>query len=464
MKHFLNKYSLLVIDLLSSSLSWILFYCFRKIFIEEVQIEYTNSFYIGVFIIPLFWILIYTLQGTYIHIKKLFRIKIITLTIVGNLIGSVLIFFLLLLDDYIPNYETLYYSFLALFSIHLFIISIPRYIFTSIIVRRIQNRKSGFKTLIIGNLNKATQIYKEISGLKISNGNQIIGFINTNNSVSSYNDLPKHLGDLSSIKDVIQKNKIEEVIIAIENEEHSLLNRLIALFSGVGITIKIIPDDYDLLSGSLKSTNLFDVLLFEIPSNTMPVWQKSVKRMIDIIISLFSLLLLSPLYIIISIGVKKSSIGPVFYSQERIGKNGMKFDIIKFRTMYIDSEKDGPQLSSTHDNRITPFGRFLRKTRLDEFPQFINVLKGDMSLVGPRPERQFFIDKISEREPHYLQLTSVKPGITSWGVVKFGYAENIDQMIQRMKYDLLYIKNMSLALDFKIMFYTFITIIKAKGK
>ncbi|MBP6459328.1 MAG: sugar transferase [Crocinitomicaceae bacterium] len=464
MKHFLNKYSLLVIDLLSSSLSWILFYCFRKIFIEEVQIEYTNSFYIGVFIIPLFWILIYTLQGTYIYIKKLFRIKIITLTIVGNLIGSVLIFFLLLLDDYIPNYETLYYSFLALFSIHLFIISIPRYIFTSIIVRRIQNRKSGFKTLIIGNLNKATQIYKEISGLKISNGNQIIGFINTNNSVSSYNDLPKHLGDLSSIKDVIQKNKIEEVIIAIENEEHSLLNRLIALFSGVGITIKIIPDDYDLLSGSLKSTNLFDVLLFEIPSNTMPVWQKSVKRMIDIIISLFSLLLLSPLYIIISIGVKKSSIGPVFYSQERIGKNGMKFDIIKFRTMYIDSEKDGPQLSSTHDNRITPFGRFLRKTRLDEFPQFINVLKGDMSLVGPRPERQFFIDKISEREPHYLQLTSVKPGITSWGVVKFGYAENIDQMIQRMKYDLLYIKNMSLALDFKIMFYTFITIIKAKGK
>jgi exopolysaccharide biosynthesis polyprenyl glycosylphosphotransferase len=464
MKHFLNKYSLLVIDLLSSSLSWILFYCFRKIFIEEVQIEYTNSFYIGVFIIPLFWILIYTLQGTYIHIKKLFRIKIITLTIVGNLIGSVLIFFLLLLDDYIPNYETLYYSFLALFSIHLFIISIPRYIFTSIIVRRIQNRKSGFKTLIIGNLNKATQIYKEISGLKISNGNQIIGFINTNNSVSSYNDLPKHLGDLSSIKDVIQKNKIEEVIIAIENEEHSLLNRLIALFSGVGITIKIIPDDYDLLSGSLKSTNLFDVLLFEIPSNTMPVWQKSVKRMIDIIISLFSLLLLSPLYIIISIGVKKSSIGPVFYSQERIGKNGIKFDIIKFRTMYIDSEKDGPQLSSTHDNRITPFGRFLRKTRLDEFPQFINVLKGDMSLVGPRPERQFFIDKISEREPHYLQLTSVKPGITSWGVVKFGYAENIDQMIQRMKYDLLYIKNMSLALDFKIMFYTFITIIKAKGK
>jgi exopolysaccharide biosynthesis polyprenyl glycosylphosphotransferase len=457
-------FSLVGIDLLSSSLSWILFYCFRKIYIEEVQIEYTNSFYLGVFIIPFFWILIYTLQGTYIHIKKLFRIRIITLSLVGTLIGSILIFFSLLLDDYIPKYETLYYSFLALFSIHLFIISIPRYIFTSILVRRIQNRKLGFKTLIIGNLKKAAQLHKEISELKISNGNQIVGFINTNNITSDYSDLPKHYGDLSSIKEVIQKNKIEEVIIAIENEEHPLLNRLIALLSGVGITIKIIPDDYDLLSGSLKSTNLFDVLLFEIPLNTMPVWQKSVKRMIDIIISLLALILLSPLYVVISIGVKKSSVGPIFYSQERIGKNGMKFDIIKFRTMYLDSEKNGPQLSSTHDNRITPFGRFLRKTRLDEFPQFINVLKGDMSLVGPRPERQFFIDKISEREPHYLQLTSVKPGITSWGVVKFGYAENIDQMIQRMKYDLLYLKNMSLALDFKIMFYTFITIIKAKGK
>jgi exopolysaccharide biosynthesis polyprenyl glycosylphosphotransferase len=464
MKQNLKIYYLIGIDLLSSSLSWLLFYCFRKIFIENVSIEFTKSFFLGIIMIPLFWILVYTLQGTYIQIKKLFRIRIITLSLVGSLIGSILLFFILLLDDYIPKYATLYYSFLALVTIHFIIISIPRYIFTSILVKRIQNRKSGFKTLIIGNQNKSVQIFKEISELKISNGNQIIGFVSTNNDNSLYSQLPANLGELKNIKEIITKTSIEEVVIAIENEEHHLLNKLIALLSGIGITIKIIPDDYDILSGALKSTNLFDVLLFEIPLDPMPIWQKSIKRMIDIIVSLLALLLLSPMYFVISIGVKKSSLGPIFYLQERIGKNGAKFKIIKFRTMYQNSEKNGPQLSSTHDSRITPFGKFLRKTRLDEFPQFINVLKGDMSLVGPRPERQFFIDKISEREPHYLQLTSVKPGITSWGVVKFGYAENIDQMIQRMKYDLLYLKNRSLALDFKIMFYTFITIIKAKGK
>jgi lipopolysaccharide/colanic/teichoic acid biosynthesis glycosyltransferase len=179
---------------------------------------------------------------------------------------------------------------------------------------------------------------------------------------------------------------------------------------------------------------------------------------------LISLIILFPFFIIIAIGIKKTSKGPLFFLQERIGINGIPFKIIKFRTMYLDSEKNGPQLSSSNDHRITKFGKLLRKTRIDEFPQFINVIKGEMSLVGPRPERQFYIDQIALREPLFLQLSIVKPGITSWGQVKFGYAESVEQMIQRMRFDLLYLKNRSLALDFKIMFYTIITILKAKGK
>ena len=189
----------------------------------------------------------------------------------------------------------------------------------------------------------------------------------------------------------------------------------------------------------------------------------SVRRMSEIN-SLRSFLKPLGLLFIIAILIKFSSKGPVLFLQDRIGIGGKEFRIIKFRTMHVNSEDNGPQLSSENDPRITKIGRFLRKTRIDEFPQFINVILGEMSLVGPRPERKFYMTQIAEIEPQFLHLTNVRPGITSWGQVKFGYAENIEEMLRRMKYDLLYMKNRSLALDIKILFYTALTIIKAKGK
>lgn len=221
---------------------------------------------------------------------------------------------------------------------------------------------------------------------------------------------------------------------------------------------------YDILSGSVKMNNIFGVVLIDVNPEVMPVWQQAIKRFLDVILSIFAIALLLPVYLILAVGVKLSSPGPIFFLQERIGLNGRTFKIIKFRTMYVDAEEMGPQLSSANDPRITGIGRFMRKSRLDEFPQFVNVVLGDMSLVGPRPERQFYIDQIVPIEPQFLQLTRVRPGITSWGQVKYGYAENVDQMLQRMKYDLLYLKNQTLALDFKIMLYTILIVLKAKGK
>jgi exopolysaccharide biosynthesis polyprenyl glycosylphosphotransferase len=221
---------------------------------------------------------------------------------------------------------------------------------------------------------------------------------------------------------------------------------------------------YDILAGSVKLNNIFGALLMEVNAEVMPQWQRVIKRVMDIALSVIAILLLIPVYIGLAIAVKLSSPGPALFLQERIGINGRGFKIIKFRTMYTDAEKAGPRLSSSHDPRITGVGRFMRKTRLDELPQFFNVLMGDMSLVGPRPERQFYIDQIAEREPQFLELTRVRPGITSWGQVKYGYAENVDQMIQRMKYDLLYLRNRSIALDMKIMLYTILIVIRAKGK
>lgn len=196
----------------------------------------------------------------------------------------------------------------------------------------------------------------------------------------------------------------------------------------------------------------------------MPIWQANIKRLVDIFGSSVAIILLAPVYLITAIGVKFSSKGPIFYSHERIGRYGNPFMIYKFRSMKQNSEQNGPALSSDNDPRITKFGKFMRKSRLDELPQFYNVIIGDMSLVGPRPERQFFIDKIVEVAPHYIHLLKVRPGITSWGQVKFGYAENVDEMVERLKYDIIYIENMSLYIDLKIIIYTVKIILKLEGK
>jgi len=460
----LLTFILISIDWAFSCAGWALFYYFRKTNIENDVFSVNATFYLGILLVPVVWIFIYLLQGTYHNVRRLHRLKVINLTFIGTFFGVVILFFLLLIDDEITRYQQYYKLLFALFTIQFFLVLIPRFLIVSYIVKQIHARKAGFKTLIIGGSDKAVAIYDEIQELPKGIGLDFVGFININGIDKLLEDRIEYLGHIDQVETILQEFQIEEVIIALESKEHDRIKTIISRLAAREVRIRILPDMYDILSGTVEMNNIFGALLLDVNSEVMPVWQRSVKRAIDIVASLVSLLVFTPMFIVLAVLVKTSSSGPVFFLQERIGKNGRPFQIIKFRTMVVNAEASGPQLSSSNDPRITSIGSFMRKTRLDEFPQFYNVLVGDMSLVGPRPERQFYIDQIVKIEPQYLELNQVRPGITSWGQVKYGYAENVDQMLDRMKFDLLYLKNRSLSLDLKIMLYTILIIFRGSGK
>lgn len=469
----LQVFKYLIADISAAMAAWTLFFTFRKLYIETakfgkpIPVNFDDQFFWGLIFIPFFWVLTYYLTGTYKDIYRKSRLKEIGQTLFLSLIGVLIIFFTLLLDDQIISYKTYYQSIITLFLLHFGFTAFFRVILSSITNYRIHNRIIGFNTLLVGSNENAVKLYNEMEGQSKSSGNRFIGFVHIENKNGFSQELKKslsHLGELSDLKRIINEKKIEEVIIAIESFEHENIGKIVNELDYQGLIIKVIPDMYDILSGSVKMSSIFGAPLIEISREIMPTWEQSVKRIIDIVASIMVLTLFSWVYIIVAIAVKATSKGPIFYSHERIGWHGKPFMIHKFRSMLIDAEKAGPALSSKLDPRITPLGRFLRKVRLDEIPQFYNVLIGEMSIVGPRPERQFFIDQIVLKAPHYKHLHKVRPGITSWGQVKYGYAENVDEMVQRLKYDIIYIENMSLGVDMKIMIYTSLIVIQGRGK
>jgi exopolysaccharide biosynthesis polyprenyl glycosylphosphotransferase len=459
-----TKYVLIFFDWLAAVIAWTLFFYFRKVYIEESSFIVNDRFLQGIAVIPICWSGIHFFLGTYIDVKRLYFTRIINLTFRSVFFGTVILFFIVVLDDEIKNYNTYYALVAALFLLHMVMLLVPRLFIIYRIVSKIHKRKWGFSTLLIGGGDRAGSIYDEINNLIKGNGTLFKGFLSINGYDQDLKSKLPYLGTVEVLEKTIIEQQIEEIILAIDYDEQQHLKEVMAIAYRHQVRIKVIPGVMDFLSGSVQVSNIFGALLIELKVTNMPFWQFVIKRVLDVLLSTIAIIVLLPLYLILLIAVKRSSSGPIFFTQERIGKNGVPFRIIKFRTMYTDAEKSGPQLSSSNDPRITPIGRIMRKTRMDELPQFWNVIKGDMSLVGPRPERQFYIDQIAKREPQFLQLTAVKPGITSWGQVKYGYAENVDEMVQRMKFDLLYLKNMSLALDFKILMYTILIVFKGTGK
>lgn len=468
-----RRHTLLFIsfDFVAAMLAWFSFYAYRKLFIEPdkfgyaVPVEATGNLYMGLLLIPTYWVVLYFFSGTYADVWRKSRIKEISKTLSISGLGVIILFFALLLDDEVKSYEQYYKTIVALYLLHVCYTIFVRIIAATHIKSLINKQLIGFKTIVVGNNQQAIDLVNELKQDGSKQGYLLHGFVTVNETPSSsLSSVISYLGNYYTLPQLIKQHQIEEVIIAVESSNHKAITEVTNLLEDVPVILKIVPDLFDVVSGSVRMQNVLGTALIEINNQLMPAWQMATKRIIDIVVSLVVLILLSPLYLFLAVAVKFSSEGPIFFKQVRIGLHGKHFNIIKYRTMYINAEANGPALSSKNDKRITAIGRTLRKYRLDEIPQFYNVLVGDMSLVGPRPERQYYIDQIMQVAPHYKHLQRVRPGITSWGMVKYGYAENIQQMVERLKFDILYIENMSLAMDFRILIYTVKTILQGRGK
>ncbi|HYM20927.1 MAG TPA: sugar transferase [Candidatus Kapabacteria bacterium] len=466
--------TLLIGDFLAINAAWILFYWLRLHsgwFVVRPGLEIGLGSPIMISLnIYLFWLAAFLFFGLYRswYVRPIFD-EIVT--ILKTLGFGVLAFMVLILtrpsemsDSFPKQNDPRLLGLIYFCCISILVVTVRLLVRYS--QRRLLEAGIGMRSaLIVGETAKATQLAQNLSKARRL-GYQVIGYVNTNGTEDAVKASGLHrVGSYAEIEQVIEREKVKEVLIALDSGEHERLLDLVGRLSGQNIGLKIMPDLYDIISGQARTREIYGFPLIDINPELMRPWEEAAKRILDIVVSACVLVIGLPLWLIVALAVRLTSRGPVIYSQERVGKNGTIFQIFKFRSMSEDAEKGGPQWAQKNDPRVTPFGKFLRKTHLDEVPQFWNVLRGDMSLVGPRPEREFFVKQLSLDIPYYRRRLKVRPGITGlYQAMVDKYDENLDDVRNRLKHDLMYIESISFRLDIKILLRTAYMMLKGKGQ
>lgn len=311
----------------------------------------------------------------------------------------------------------------------------------------------GYGEIISEELKNFFQRHKEY-------GYKFLGYFASENQDNS--DI---IGTIGQVEQYSLSNQVDEIYCCLPYVDYSTIRDIIEFCERTDRKVKVVTDYRSFYSKGISLERYDNIPVLNISSSPIEDSKAVVfKRIFDLLFSLLVMILGAPIFLLTALITKVTSRGPIFFVQERIGQGGKPFKMYKFRSMFIDSEQCGPQLARDDDPRVTPWGKFMRRSRLDEIPQFINVFRGDMSVVGPRPERQFYIDQIVEKAPRYRYLHFVKPGITSIGQIKFGYASDIDEMVKRLRYDLIYLRHVSLLVDLKIILMTVVVVFRAEGK
>lgn len=459
-------------DAIAVALAWFCFYYLRfelQWFGENQTVAPALVILPGL-IITLYWIAMFAFFGLYKRLYLASRFDEILRVAKISIIGILVFFFLLFTDDLNWNPQnisqaknlTLVY-WLLIFGL----VSVNRLVVRTIQKYAVSKGYGLHKAVIIGVGETANEVYADIMRHKTT-GLDVAGFIDASRHTKDEDikiDRSLLLGKVQQLNKIISEHQIEDVIVAVEPANRDKLITILDLIDKPSISVKLIPDFYQIISGMNKTNQIFGLPLIEVMPDPMPAWEKSVKRLMDIVLSVVILVISAPVMMVVALLIRFTDPGPVIFAQERVGLFGRPFVMYKFRSMFVNAEaKTGPTWATENDPRITPVGYWLRRLRLDELPQLWNVLRGDMSLVGPRPEREHFVKQFKAQIPLYARRLRVRPGITGWAQVKWKYDETFDDVKEKTKYDLFYVENISLKMDIKILINTIATMLAGKGQ